>query len=156
MRPKLPLNELEQLRLQVRWLEEQLQGHEDQFGKTIDKITGLEDRLEQAHKERDKAVEDKIIEQSKVASLAGYVNAIEDAPLLKILKAPLRRDLRVAAAIAAFEATAYKNIVWELTDLLKTEVPEGEEHALVSEACRILGTGAKIIDENCKKIAEKV
>jgi hypothetical protein len=156
MRPKVPLSELEQLKLQVKWLEEQLQGHEDNFGKQIDKTIHLQDLLEKTQTEMASMQEKSMIEESRFASLANYLNAIEEAPLMKFMKAPYRREMREKAAISAFEAAAYKNIAMQLMQLFKIEMPVGAEHALVREAQEILFKGEETITQQRRKIAEAV
>jgi uncharacterized sporulation protein YeaH/YhbH (DUF444 family) len=156
MAPPKNTTELQNLRCQVQWLEQQLQGHEDNFGKQIDKINGITSRMEDMEKDLLTANQQHTLDEAKIASLSSYIDAIGEAPLLKVLRPAYRKELRRIAAITAFEASAYRAFFEELRHLVEMDVPAGEEHAIVAEAQNMIVHAMRDIDFHRRKISESI
>lgn len=156
MQPKSPLSEVDRLKAQVKWLDEQLGGHEENFNKQFERISILQERVKDLENQLLEQQHIKAVDDAKIASLANYITALDEAPMLKVLKPANRKEMRRIASITAYEAAAFRGIFEELEKLINLDVPEGEEHAILTEAKAMLKQAAFDMGFHAKKIHDAV
>jgi hypothetical protein len=156
MTPK-ETQEMEKLKVQVRWLNEQLEGHEDNFGRQFDKIENLKNLLTLAKSEIEQQILEKSVEQAKMAALASYVANTETSPLSKLLRAPNHQELKVLSAITAYKAATYEMFFNELKSLLAIgDDDEDVRLQLYDEMVTLVNKLDEDIGRHTKKLSEQV
>lgn len=156
MTPK-EIQDFKKLEVQVRWLNEQLEGHEDNFTRQFDKIEQLKELLTMAKTEIERQIMDLNVERAKFSSLASYVAHAENTTMNKILRPPNHDHLKIVSAITAYKAATYEMFFKELKTLLA--LGEDDDDVRLQLYDELMSLTQKIddeVDKHVRKLSEQV